>query len=124
MHISLLDYVARCHQCWGGAGVASMGRAQPLPARLSTGQRPIRHPRVVRWKQALHWQLVRVQVPHYQTVKPHGPRTSIHRPRCRGQIEPGYRQHRIIESQNGKGWKEPQRSSGSNAPAMSRDILH
>jgi len=30
----------------------------------------------------------------------------------------------IIESENGLGWKGPQRSSGSNRPAMSRDISH
>ena len=30
----------------------------------------------------------------------------------------------IIESWNGLGWKGPQRSSGSNPPAMSRDIFH
>jgi len=30
----------------------------------------------------------------------------------------------IIESQNGLGWKGPYRSSGSNPPAMSRDIFH
>jgi len=32
--------------------------------------------------------------------------------------------HRIVESQNGLGWKGPYRSSGSNPPAMSRDIFH
>ena len=29
-----------------------------------------------------------------------------------------------LESSNGKGWKGPERSSGSNPPAMSRDIFH
>ena len=32
--------------------------------------------------------------------------------------------HRTTESQNGKGWKGPSRSSGSTPPAMSRDIFH
>lgn len=85
----------------GGKLLAASGLQGPLWGQ--THQSAMRDPSGVTWKQTLHWQLVCVQMPHYQTVKPHGTGISIHRPACRDQVDYGYKRCPKKELNKGDG---------------------